>query len=176
MNHRKICLNINARFFVVVNNIFFGLHAHASRRILENYCLIIVITNIFISFIIFHSRRHHIYHSTRSTRELSSTHHPNHSATMGHNSRPISTYYEYETATFQPQGSFRKVSNSPGISVQHNKVLHHQPQHPQKYSQWTNGTSGGSIKNRGPFVTQVTIRDTHQNSSGNNNQPPASKV
>ncbi|XP_063705106.1 partitioning defective 3 homolog isoform X2 [Culicoides brevitarsis] len=127
------------------------------------------------------SRRHHIYHSTRSTRELS-THHANHSgsgtSTLGHNfnSRPISTYYEYETATFQPQGSFRKVSNSPIISVQHNKVLHHQ-QLQQQYPQWNNNnnsTPGSSIKNRGPFVTQVTIRD--QNSSGNNNQPPASKV
>lgn len=135
------------------------------------------------------SRRHHIYHSTRSTRELSTTHHSNMpssgSSTLGHNfnSRPISTYYEYETATFQPQGSMRKVSNSPIISVQHNKVLLQQQQQqqqlqqpPQKY--WngsTTSSTGGSIKNRGPFVTQVTIRDTHQ-SSGGSNQPPASKV
>lgn len=74
----------------------------------------------------------------------------------------------------------RKVSNSPIISVQenNNKVLLQQQQNSQKFYHW-NGSSastGGSIKNRGPFVTQVTIRDTHQTTSGGSNQPPASKV
>lgn len=64
---------------------------------------------------------------------------------------------------FQPQGSMRKDSNIPA-------VVHH------RMHKWNrNGVivSSNSIKNRGPFVTQVTISDS---STCTNNLNPASKV
>ncbi|XP_037028571.1 partitioning defective 3 homolog isoform X2 [Bradysia coprophila] len=93
------------------------------------------------------SRRNQHYHSQRSTRTLD----PN-----GHHQRPVSSYYEYET-----------VQNGHGSST----LGARKPSIPSPPAKWNGTISGGSARHRGPFVTQVTIREQ-------NHLPlhPASKV
>lgn len=95
------------------------------------------------------SRRNQHYHSQRSTRTLD----PN-----GHHQRPVSSYYEYETVQ-NGHGS-----STLGPSTRKSSI-------PSPPAKWNGTISGGSARSRGPFVTQVTIREQ-------NHLPlhPASKV
>lgn len=115
------------------------------------------------------SRRHQHYHSQRSNRKV------DHSIGQQSNShhqqlpsqRPASSYYEYETIQ---KISTRKSSVPPSSPPKLNTNL------------------GGSGRHRGPFVTQVTIRDQNHfihngspttlpsSSSQHQQQQPASKV
>ncbi|XP_021694680.1 partitioning defective 3 homolog isoform X3 [Aedes aegypti] len=116
------------------------------------------------------SRRHHHYHSQRSTRNTAPvdiTLHQQHPKLK--QSRPVSSYYDggamYETIQHNGLGgSQRKPSSSPS------KLQQQQQQQHQQAANW-NGTvtssSGtgpgyqnhGSIRSRGPFVTQVQIQN-----------------
>lgn len=69
--------------------------------------------------------------------------------------RPISSYYEYETIHKFPA---RKSSAPPCTPPKLNGSI-----------------GGGSGRHRGPFVTQVTIRDQHH-LIHSGQQQPASKV
>lgn len=106
-----------------------------------------------------YSRRHQHYHSQRSTRTVDLNNH-------GHQ-RPTSTYYEYET--FQYNGGIGTYSpnstNSPSqfnhhIALNGSQRKIHNGQTPLKYRS-PNGGHNSSIRSRGPFVTQVTIREQH---------------
>lgn len=111
----------------------------------------------------FFSRRHQHYHSQRSSRN---------DASHNHQQRPISSYYEYETL---PQRNTAVTGSGHGIgggtSINNNNN-NHKSNSPM--SQWSNTTTIGNRNGRGPFVTQVTIRD--QNHHGGKPQPPASQV
>lgn len=108
-----------------------------------------------------YSRRHQHYHSQRSTRTVDLNNH-------GHQ-RPTSTYYEYET--FQYNGGIGTYSpnttNSPSQFNHHialngsQRKIHANGHTPLKYRS-PNGGHNSSIRSRGPFVTQVTIREHSQ--------------
>ncbi|XP_055709400.1 partitioning defective 3 homolog isoform X4 [Phlebotomus papatasi] len=101
------------------------------------------------------SRSHQQYQSQRSVRTVNA--YP-----TRQNSRPISSYYEYETLQFPTDSRSEcgwKGGNS-GVPVG------------GRGRQW-NGV-GGSTRSRGPFVTQVTIRQPNQSKS--QNSQPSSKV
>ncbi|XP_059613799.1 partitioning defective 3 homolog B isoform X2 [Phlebotomus argentipes] len=100
------------------------------------------------------SRNHQQYQSQRSVRTVNA--YP-----VRQNSRPISSYYEYETLQF-PTDSRSECGWKGGAAI---PVA-------GRGRQW-NGV-GGSTRSRGPFVTQVTIRPPHQPKS--QNSQPSSKV
>ncbi|XP_058835541.1 partitioning defective 3 homolog isoform X2 [Topomyia yanbarensis] len=121
------------------------------------------------------SRRHHHYHSQRSARntppvELAIHQHQQQLAQHKlKQSRPVSTYYDggYETIHHNGGGSQRKSSHPSSPSKQQQQQQQHQQQ-----SSWngtvsssTSGSLGagyqnhGSIRSRGPFVTQVQIQN-----------------
>uniref|UniRef100_A0A1L8DWD5 Putative pdz domain-containing protein n=1 Tax=Nyssomyia neivai TaxID=330878 RepID=A0A1L8DWD5_9DIPT len=100
------------------------------------------------------SRSHQQYQSQRSTRTVNAY------PVRQNSSRPISSYYEYETLQF-PADSRSECGWKGGAGV---PVA-------GRGRQW-NGV-GGSTRSRGPFVTQVTIRQPHH---AKQNSQPSSKV
>lgn len=116
----------------------------------------------------YYSRRHQHYHSQRSTRTVDmGNHHP----------RPSSTYYEYETVQQMSNGVFNHQSTN-AIQNGHRKLNGASMGGPSPMKWHSPGNSiGGSGRSRGPFVTQVTIRDPPANHISNHlAQQPASKV
>ncbi|XP_055303490.1 partitioning defective 3 homolog isoform X3 [Sitodiplosis mosellana] len=108
------------------------------------------------------SRRHQHYHSQRSTRTVDLN---------NHHQRPTSTYYEYETFQYNGGiGNYNPNMTSPPSNFNHHIALNgsqrkiHNGQSPLKYR--SPGSQGGSMRNRGPFVTQVTIREHVQPNNG----------
>ncbi|XP_055523092.1 partitioning defective 3 homolog isoform X2 [Wyeomyia smithii] len=122
------------------------------------------------------SRRHHHYHSQRSARntppvELAIYHHQQqqHQQKLKQ-PRPVSSYYDggYETIQHNGGGSQRKSSHPSSPSKQPQQ----QPQ--QQHGNWNGAISSngptsmssagyqhhGSIRSRGPFVTQVQIQNS----------------
>lgn len=105
--------------------------------------------------VLIYSRRHQHYHSQRSTRTVDLN---------SHHQRPASKYYEYETFQYNGGiGSFNPNTTSPASNFNHHIALNgsqrkiHNGQSPQKYR--SPNAQSGSMRNRGPFVTQVTIRE-----------------
>lgn len=116
----------------------------------------------FLQFICFiFSRRHQHYHSQRSTRTLDGG-----SNQRSNYHRPVSTFYEYETVHVSGRKMSAPSPPKQWITAQ-----------PQRINE--NGGSG-SMRTRGPFVTQVTIRNQTQVTANvmNGQQPTqsASKV
>ncbi|XP_055683382.1 partitioning defective 3 homolog isoform X2 [Lutzomyia longipalpis] len=102
------------------------------------------------------SRNHQQYQSQRSTRTVNAY------PVRQNSSRPISSYYEYETLQF-PTDSRSECGWKGGAGA---PVA-------GRGRQW-NGV-GGSTRSRGPFVTQVTIRQPQHPNKTQNSQP-SSKV
>ncbi|XP_017144868.1 partitioning defective 3 homolog isoform X1 [Drosophila miranda] len=126
------------------------------------------------------SRRHQHYHSQRSARSQdismhstsSSSHHQHPQAqTQGHTNggiRPMSSYYEYETVQQQRMGSIKHSHHSShngaaagttgasGSSASPINVPHWKAAALNGYSP---ASLNSSSRSRGPFVTQVTIRE-----------------
>lgn len=114
-----------------------------------------------------YSRRHQHYHSQRSTRTVDLN---------NHHQRPASTYYEYETLHYNNGiGSYNPNVTTPNfnhhISLNGSQRKIHNGQSPMKWRS-PNAASNGSMRNRGPFVTQVTIREHIQSNA--TNSPPSS--
>lgn len=133
----------------------------------------------------YYSRRHQHYHSQRSTRTVDLS---------NHQPRPASTYYEYETLHYNGGGNGSIVGNAHHSHL--NSSFHNgssggsqrsssRKQSPMKWSSPT-GIAGGSGRSRGPFITQVTIRESQQHQPNQSNlshhisshmsPQPASKV
>lgn len=105
-----------------------------------------------------YSRRHQHYHSQRSTRTVDLNH---------SHQRPTSTYYEYETfqynggmGTYNPNTTTSPPHFNHHIALNGSQRKIHNGQTPLKYRS-PNGHNS-SIRSRGPFVTQVTIREHSQ--------------
>ncbi|XP_055915372.1 partitioning defective 3 homolog isoform X2 [Eupeodes corollae] len=127
------------------------------------------------------SRRHQHYHSQRSTRSPEANLHQSHIGGPG--SRPASSYYEYETVQHNVSRSHSNsqkqqntINNIPSIAEHQQQQQHHQQQQQQRH--WKSATLNGfnpatlnsSGRSRGPFVTQVTIRDqSHLNNASSIN-------
>ncbi|GAB0086605.1 partitioning defective 3 homolog [Sergentomyia squamirostris] len=107
------------------------------------------------------SRSHQQYQSQRSVRTVNAYPVRNH-----HNSRPISSYYEYETVQF-PADSRSECGWKGGSAAA-------AAANAQRGRQW-NGGVGGSTRSRGPFVTQIAIRDSNHHPKPQNPKP-SSKV
>lgn len=89
-----------------------------------------------------------------------------------HQPRPSSTYYEYETVQHISNGGFNHQN---GHRKYNSAAM--RGASPMKWHSPGNSI-GGSGRSRGPFVTQVTIRDQPASHMNNNHltQQPASKV
>ncbi|KRF99615.1 uncharacterized protein Dwil_GK25801, isoform B [Drosophila willistoni] len=112
------------------------------------------------------SRRHQHYHSQRSARSQDISLHSSASASVSASSshqqpssgvtngmRPISSFYEYETVQQQRVGSIKHSSSSSSspINVPHWKAA--------ALNGYSPASLNSSARSRGPFVTQVTIRE-----------------
>ncbi|XP_055634176.1 partitioning defective 3 homolog isoform X3 [Toxorhynchites rutilus septentrionalis] len=118
------------------------------------------------------SRRHHHYHSQRSARNTPpveiAIHHQQQKLKQP---RPVSSYYDcgaYETIQHSGGGSQRKTSqpSSPSKQQQSQQSQQQQPQTAWNGTTSSGGSGGppgyhnqGSIRSRGPFVTQVQIQN-----------------
>lgn len=103
-----------------------------------------------------------------------------------HHQRPSSTYYEYETLHYNSgNGSYNpNVTTSPS-NFNHHIALNgsqRKIQNGQSPLKWrTPNGNGSSMRSRGPFVTQVTIREQVPLTNGHSPKTPnivasASKV
>ncbi|XP_017006958.2 partitioning defective 3 homolog isoform X4 [Drosophila takahashii] len=116
------------------------------------------------------SRRHQHYHSQRSARSQDVSMHSTSSGSQpgslaqpqsqsnGSGVRPMSSYYEYETVQQQRVGSIKHShsssatsSSSSPINVPHWKAA--------AMNGYSPASLNSSARSRGPFVTQVTIRE-----------------
>lgn len=121
----------------------------------------------------FRSRRHQHYHSQRSARSQDVSMHSTSSGSQpgslaqpqaqSNGVRPMSSYYEYETVQQQRVGSIKHShsssatsSSSSPINVPHWKAA--------AMNGYSPASLNSSARSRGPFVTQVTIRE--QSSGG----------
>ncbi|XP_039233717.1 partitioning defective 3 homolog isoform X2 [Drosophila yakuba] len=119
------------------------------------------------------SRRHQHYHSQRSARSQDVSMHSTSSGSQpgslaqpqsqSNGVRPMSSYYEYETVQQQRVGSIKHShsssatsSSSSPINVPHWKAA--------AMNGYSPASLNSSARSRGPFVTQVTIRE--QSSGG----------
>lgn len=118
-----------------------------------------------------YSRRHQHYHSQRSTRTVDLN---------NHHQRPSSTYYEYETLHYNSgNGVYNpNVATSPSNFNHHialngsQRKINQNGQTPIKWR--TPNHNRNSIRNRGPFVTQVTIREQIPTTNGHPSKSPNS--
>lgn len=135
------------------------------------------------------SRRHQHYHSQRSTRTVDLN---------SHHQRPSSTYYEYETLQYGGIGGYNPNITIATSTFNHGHAMNGSQRrtsggggsgsgHPMPYkvrSPNTPNNHNSSIRSRsrGPFVTQVTIREPivsslgHTSPSTTNIVTSASKV
>ncbi|KAH8342926.1 hypothetical protein KR059_001817 [Drosophila kikkawai] len=113
------------------------------------------------------SRRHQHYHSQRSARSQDISMHSTSSGSQpssaqpqsqANGMRPMSSYYEYETVQQQRVGSIKHShsssaasSSSSPINVPHWKAA--------AMNGYSPASLNSSARSRGPFVTQVTIRE-----------------
>lgn len=119
--------------------------------------------------VLIYSRRHQHYHSQRSTRTVDLN---------SHHQRPTSTYYEYETfqynggiGTYNPNVTTSPPNFNHHIALNGSQRKIHNGQSPMKYRS-PNGHNS-SIRSRGPFVTQVTIREQHSQPGNPHTSPNA---
>lgn len=107
-----------------------------------------------------YSRRHQHYHSQRSTRTVDLN---------SHHQRPSSTYYEYETLQYNggiggynPNITIATSTFNHGGHAINGSQRRTSAGNPMPYkirSPNTPNNHNSSIRSRGPFVTQVTIRE-----------------
>lgn len=95
----------------------------------------------------------------------------------GHTIRPASTYYEYETFHYGNGNGLLNTSNFSQHSSRNNSQRKiGERGSPMKWNSPGNNSFNGSGRSRGPFVTQVTIREQQQQQPSQGHHIPSNHI